>query len=129
MVADLFHCGHIEFLRQVSALGDHVLIGIHADEVVEGYKRKTILTMEERICCVTACRYVNEVIPNAPLRIDSQLIEKYDIGLVVHGDDMPDEQLAYFYEIPISLGIFRTVPYTKGISTTEIISRCQGAMQ
>ena len=25
MVADLFHYGHIEFLRQVSALGDYVL--------------------------------------------------------------------------------------------------------
>ena len=119
--------GITSFTWRVSALGDYVLIGIHADDVVEGYKRRTILTMEDRISCVAACRYVNEVIPNAPLHIDSQWIEKYDIDLVVHGDDMSDEQLRYLYEIPIEMGIFRTVPYTKGISTTEIIRRCKEA--
>ena len=127
MVADLFHYGHIEFLRQVSALGDYVLVGIHADDVVEGYKRKTILTMEERISCVAGCRYVDEVVPNAPLQVNAAWIEKNDIELVVHGDDMPDEQLRILYEIPMEMGIFRTVPYTKSISTTEIIRRCKEA--
>ena len=127
MVADLFHYGHIEFLRQVSALGDYVLVGIHADDVVEGYKRKTILTMEERISCVAGCRYVDEVVPNAPLQVNAAWIEKNGIELVVHGDDMPDEQLRILYEIPMEMGIFRTVPYTKSISTTEIIRRCKEA--
>ena len=126
-VADLFHYGHIEFLRQVSALGDYVLVGIHADDVVEGYKRKTILTMEERISCVAGCRYVDEVVPNAPLQVNAAWIEKNGIELVVHGDDMPDEQLRILYEIPMEMGIFRTVPYTKSISTTEIIRRCKEA--
>ena len=127
MVADLLHYGHIEFLRQVSALGDYVLVGIHADDVVEGYKRKTILTMEERISCVAGCRYVDEVVPNAPLQVNAAWIEKNDIELVVHGDDMSDEQLRILYEIPMEMGIFRTVPYTKSISTTEIIRRCKEA--
>ena len=127
MVADLFHYGHIEFLRQVSALGDYVLVGIHADDVVEGYKRKTILTMEERISCVAGCRYVDEVVPNAPLQVNAAWIEKNGIELVVRGDDMPDEQLRVLYEIPMEMGIFRTVPYTKSISTTEIIRRCKEA--
>lgn len=125
MVADLFHYGHVEFLRQVSALGDYVLIGIHSDDVVEGYKRKTILTMEERVSCVAGCRYVDEVIPNAPLQVDSQWIEKHDIDLVVHGDDMSEEQLRNLYDVPMGMGIFRTVPYTESISTTEIIRRCK----
>ena len=127
MVADLFHYGHVEFLRQVRALGDYVLIGIHADDVVEGYKRKTILTMEERISCVAGCRYVNEVIPDAPLHVDSDWIEKHDIDIVAHGDDMSDDQLRYMYGTPMDKGMFRTVPYTKSISTTEIIQRCKQA--
>ena len=49
MVADLFHYGHVEFLKRVSDLGDYVLIGIHSDNVVESYKRRPIMTMEERI--------------------------------------------------------------------------------
>jgi cytidyltransferase-like protein len=127
MVADLFHYGHVEFLRQVSTLGDYVLIGIHSDDVVESYKRKPILTMKERMSCVAGCRHVDEVVPNAPLQVSSDWIEKNGIELVVHGDDMPEEQLRSLYQIPIDMGILRTVPYTTSISTTEIIRRCKEA--
>lgn len=125
MVADLFHHGHVEFLRQVSNLGDYVLVGINADDVAEAHKRRPVQTMEERIASVASCRYVDEVIPNVPWVFDGTWIEKYDIDLVVHGDDYSDEQRRYFYKVPIEMGIFRTVAYTKGISTTEIIRRCK----
>jgi cytidyltransferase-like protein len=123
MVADLFHYGHIEFLRQVSAMGDYVLVGINADDIAEMHKRRPVQTMEKRIASVLACQYVDEVIPNAPWYFDPAWIEKYDIGLVVHGDDYSDERQRNMYKVPIERGIFRTVPYTKGISTTEIIRR------
>ncbi|MCH7817669.1 MAG: adenylyltransferase/cytidyltransferase family protein [Proteobacteria bacterium] len=123
MVADLFHYGHVEFLQQVSALGDYVMIGINADDVCEAHKRRPIQSMQERIAAVANCQYVNEVIPNAPWIIDPSWIEKYNIDLVVHGDDYSDEKRREIYRIPIDMGIFRTVAYTKGISTTEIIRR------
>ena len=122
-VADLFHYGHMEFLRKARGLGDYLLVGIHSDDVLESYKRKPILTMEERIASVTACRYADEVLPNAPLAVDRAWIEKYDIHLVVHGDDFTQEQMEYYYGVPIKMGIFRTVPYTQAISTSEIIRR------
>ncbi|MDA9982917.1 adenylyltransferase/cytidyltransferase family protein [Gammaproteobacteria bacterium] len=124
MVADLFHYGHVEFLRQVSALGDYVMVGINSDDEAEANKRRPVQTMKERIESVATCRYVDEVIPNAPWVFDPAWIEEYDIDLVVHGDDYSDEQRRYFYKVPIELGIFRTVTYTKSISTTEIIRRC-----
>ncbi len=123
MVADLFHYGHVEFLRQTSALGGYVLVGVNADDVVEAHKRKPIQTMEERMASVKACRYVDEVIPNAPWVFDPTWIAKYNIDLVVHGDDYTDEQRRHIYQVPIEMGILRTVTYTKGISTTEIIRR------
>lgn len=121
MVADLFHYGHIDFLRQVSEMGDYVLIGINDDEVAEFHKRRPIHTMEQRISSVRACKYVDEVIPSAPWKFDPTWIEKYDLSLVVHGDDYSDEKQRDIYKVPIERGIFRTVPYTKGISTTKII--------
>ena len=127
MVADLFHYGHVEFLRQARALGDYLLVGIHSDDVVEANKRKPILSLEERVKSVAGCRWVDEVIPDAPWRIDYPWIEKHGIDLVVHGDDFPQEQLEYFYEVPLELGIFRTIPYSPGISTTDIIRRCKEA--
>ncbi len=127
MVADLFHYGHVEFLKQARALGDYLVVGVCADDVVEVYKNRPILTMEERVVSVAGCRYVDEVIPNAPWRFDPTWIEKYDIHLVVHGDDYTREQQVHYYGVPIEKGIFRTLPYRKGISTTEIIARCQAA--
>ena len=104
-------------------MGDYVLVGINADDVAAVYKRTPVHTMEQRIASVLACQYVDEVIPNAPWLFDPTWIEKYDIGLVVHGDDYSDEKQRDMYKVPIERGIFRTVPYTKGISTTEIIRR------
>jgi cytidyltransferase-like protein len=123
MVADLFHYGHIEFLRQASTLGDYVMIGINADDIAEAHKRRPVQRMEERIVSVAACQYVDQVIPNAPWVFNPTWIEKYGIDLVVHGDDYSDEKQRSMYKVPIERGIFRTVPYTKGISTTEIIGR------
>ena len=124
MVADLFHYGHIAFLKKARALGVYLLVGIHADDVLVSYKKgKPILTMEERVDSVAGCRHVDEVLPNAPFIIDRAWIEKHDIRLVVRGDDFSQDQLEYFYKVPIEMGIFRTVPYTPGISTSEIIRR------
>ena len=121
MVADLFHYGHVEFLRQVSSMGDYVLVGINADDEAEALKRKPVHSMEQRIANVAACEYVDEVIPNARWVFDPSWIEKYNIDLVVHGDDYSDEKKQLIYKVPIEMGIFRSVVYTKGISTTEII--------
>ena len=79
--------------------------------------------MEERAASVAACRYVDEVLLNAPLRVDAEWIARYDIHLVVHGDDFDQEQMEDYYGVPMEMGIFRTVPYTQGISTSEIIRR------
>ncbi len=123
MVADLFHYGHVELLRQARALGDYLLVGVHADELVQAHKRKPILTMEERLACVAGCRHVDEVLPNAPWVTGRDWIEKHDIHLVVHGSDYSQEDLNGTHAVPIEMGILRIVDYTTEISTTEIIRR------
>ena len=125
MVADLFHYGHVEFLKQAHAFGEHLLVGIHSDEAVRANKRNPILSMEERVASVAGCRYADEVVPDAPWIMDAAWIEEHKIDLVLHGDDYSQERSEHIFSVPISMGIFRTVPYTPGISTTEIIRRCK----
>ena len=125
MVADLFHYGHVKFLKQARQFGDYLLVGVHSDKAVEEYKRLPIMTMEERIDTVSSCRYVDEVIPEAPLIVDQEWIKDHDIDLVVHGDDFSAHMEQLCYRAPIDMGIFRIVSYTPGISTTEIIRRCK----
>ena len=127
MVADLFHYGHVNFLKQARQHGDFLLVGVHADEAVMVYKRRPIFSMEERVASVEGCRYVDEVVANAPLTIDRAWIEKHDIDLVLHGDDFSSDLEKLCYTTPMEMGIYRTVSYTEGISTTEIISRIKAA--
>tara|TARA_B100001758_G_scaffold188817_1_gene165714 strand:+ start:324 stop:704 length:381 start_codon:yes stop_codon:yes gene_type:complete len=123
MTADLFHYGHVNFLKNASLVGDQLIVGIHSDKVVEEYKRTPIMTMNERIAVVAAVKYVDEVIPDAPLLIDEKWIKKHDIDMIVHGDDWEISKLQNIYKIPIEMGIFKTVPHTPSISTTDIIKR------
>ena len=125
MVADLFHYGHANFLRQAKQLGDHLIVGIHSDEVVKEYKRTPILTMRERVDTVSSCRYVDEVISDAPLVVDLKWLNTHRIDLVVHGDDFSEHMKQLCYKVPIDLGILRLVSYTSMISTTEIIKRIE----
>jgi cytidyltransferase-like protein len=127
MVADLFHYGHVNFLKQASTHGDFLLVGVHADETVASYKRQPILSMSERIASVEGCRYVDEVVPNAPLEITREWIKSHKIDLIIHGDDVSPEVRNFWYKVPIAMGIYKSVSYTAGISTTELISRIKAA--
>jgi len=122
-VFDLFHLGHASFLEKARTLGDCLIVWVCSDEECTDYKRKPILTIEERVKSVEGCRYADEVISNAPLVPDAKFFDKHKIDIVVHGDDFDKEKLYKYYGAAIDKGIFRTVPYSKGISTTDIVQR------
>jgi len=129
MVADLFHRGHVEFLKSAkkSFKNVYLIVGIHSDSDVASYKRQPIFSMEDRVEIVSACRYVDKVISNAPLKVNEKFLEKWSIDMVVHGDDMCIETLSNFYPGPVAKNKIKTVPYYPSISTTDIINRikCQ----
>ena len=122
IVGDLFHLGHVNLFKKARALGDYLIVGVHADKDVEFYKRKPVLSLKERSEVIKSCRYVDEVVESAPLVITKNFINKYDISYVVHGDDVSDE-VKRQHKIPYDLGIVKYVSYTEGISTTNIIER------
>ena len=123
MVGDLFHFGHVNFLRAARELGSELVVGVNSDADVEVYKRTPVLHLNERAAVIAACRYVDRVIAPCPLQIDHDFLREHEIDLVVHGDDFDESLTDYFYRVPRELWIFRTVPYTKGISTSEILRR------
>src|SRR5690242_19493804 len=130
-VCDLFHYGHVNFFRQARALAQelypdkqvYLIVGLCSDADVESYKRRPIMTIEERVRSVEGCRYVDHVIPCCPLRLDEAFIKEHHIELVIHGNDWSEAMLRDYYAVPMALGIFRTVPYTPLISTTHLMKR------
>lgn len=131
MVGDLFHAGHVRFLEQARALaaeragGDELRLvaGLMGDEAAAAYKRRPVQPLEERAIVVGACRLVDEVVPDAPMPFDDAFLDEHGIDLVVHGDDMSNPDRAYWYGAAIARGIFAVVPYTRTVSTTELIRR------
>lgn len=123
VVGDLFHLGHVALLRTARSMGDKLIVGVHADDDVASYKRSPILTMEERSGVIEACRYVDSIIPAAPLIITHDFLAKHAIDIVVHGDDIDETSLARSYGVPLGLGIMRLVPYSETISSSDIIRR------
>jgi glycerol-3-phosphate cytidylyltransferase len=123
IVGDLFHAGHINFLKKAKAFGDYLIVGVLADDTVEEYKRVPILSLDERVKVIEACKYVDEVVIAPPLRLTEEWIKDHKIDFIVHGDDFNKDLLEDQYGAALRLGIFRTVPYTPGVSTTNIIQR------
>jgi cytidyltransferase-like protein len=123
MVGDLFHQGHVELLKAARAFGDYLLVGVLSDHVVAAYKRQPIMTMSERISVIQACRYVDEVLPDAPDVVTSTFLKTHGIALVIHGSDISEEVIKVVYNDPLQEGKFKTVKRTGEISTTEIINR------
>lgn len=121
MVGDLFHAGHVALLRAARELGDHLVVGVLSDETATGYKRRPIMTLAERVAVIEACRYVDEVIPDAPDRLSREFLDENKLALVVHGDDV--DAGAEVYGAAAETGRLRLVPRSGGISTTDLIAR------
>jgi cytidyltransferase-like protein len=125
MVGDLFHMGHVALLKAAREVGDWLIVGVLSDEVATSYKRRPIMNLAERVAVVKACRYVDEVLPNAPYIVTTEFLDEHDISLVVHGDDISPATLEEVFGPVSAAGRLRLVKYTAGISTTDIIRRVQ----
>jgi len=127
MVADLLHYGHINFIKCIytnyKLNNDKIYVGIHNDETVESYKRKPILTMEERIKVLEGCKYIDMIIPNAPLKITEEYIKLYNINKIFIPNNRTVEDNILMLSNVNTLVDIVTIEYTNKISTTEIINR------
>ena len=121
-VADLFHMGHLNLFKRAKNEGDFLIVGIHSDKTVKSYKRTPIIEQEQRYEIVRACKYVDEVIEDAPLIITQDFMVLHNIDLVIHGDDRGDH-FGIQHGDPLKVGKMKYLPYTKGISTSIIIER------
>ena len=125
IVGDIFHRGHVEFLKKAKNIQNDVIliIGVHSDYDCEIYKRKPISSMDDRITVIQACKYVDEIIPNAPLEITKDFLDDNKIDYVIHGDDWNIFHKTVNYKVPVEMGIMKIVPYYNGVSTSKIIDR------
>ena len=100
------------------------LVGICSDADVSGYKRPPIMSAQERAECALCCRWVDEVVVGCPFVLTADFVDSFQIKHVVHGDDHSAASARKYYGVALDRGIYKTVPYTQGISTSDLIARC-----
>lgn len=82
---DMFHAGHVSVLRQARALGDRLLVGVHADATVRALHgpARPIMCRDERVLSVLACGAVDDVLLDPPWQIDREMITALGLAVVV----------------------------------------------
>jgi glycerol-3-phosphate cytidylyltransferase len=128
-VFDLFHYGHARFLQSANAFG-RVVVAVNTDDFVASYKRRPVMNLWERMEMVRQCRYVWKAIVNFGNEDSRPAILTVHPTYIAHGDDWTGDSyykiMGFDQEWLDDNGIkMLYLPYTKSVSTTDIIGRCQ----
>lgn len=126
-VYDLFHYGHAEMLgraREKFGTTAVIIAGIARDSDCLKYKRQPIMTQDERARSVRTCKFVDEVIENAPWFITQEFLDTNKIDYVCHDKtSYPSGSEPDIYAFVKSIGKFVAIERTPSISTTELVQR------
>jgi glycerol-3-phosphate cytidylyltransferase len=123
---DLFHRGHVNFLRQCKEIGDYVIVSLNTDEFIYRYKGEyPVVSYEDRKEVLLSCKYVDKVIPNSEGEDSKPTILDVNPKFIVIGSDWAKKdyykQMNFTQEWLDENGYMLIyIPYTENVSTTLI---------
>ena len=121
----MFHVGHLNMIHAAKEKCEYLIVGVHGDDVVEEYKHhRPIMNENDRRRIVESIKGVDRAEINR-FRDKLKLWELYQFNVVFIGDDWKGtERWNNFEKVLAQIGVdVIYLPYTKGISTTEIRER------
>lgn len=124
-VFDLFHTGHLNLLERCKELCDILIVGVCDDEYVRTVKQKEpVIIQEDRVRILNALKCVDRAELVDIATTDDKLLaqDKFKFDVLFSGDDWKGSERYNRTEVQFSkIGVsIEYLPYTKGVSTTDI---------
>lgn len=119
-VYDMFHIGHLNLFKRIKENFDKLIVGVHNDEQVITYKQKPIISYKDRLEIVKSCKYVDDVVENAPLIITNQILDQFNADYVIAGREN-EEYLKKYYDVTENR--LHLISRTPDISTSILKSK------
>ena len=118
---DLFHAGHIMMLKEAKTQCDYLIVGLQTDPTIDrpDTKNKPIQSLFERFVQLSACKYVDEIIPYSTEKELMDILLSYPIDVRIIGEEYKDK---HFTGRDLDIEIY----YNKrrhSFSTTELRQR------
>jgi D-beta-D-heptose 7-phosphate kinase/D-beta-D-heptose 1-phosphate adenosyltransferase len=116
---DIIHVGHIRYLKEAKALGDVLVVGLNSDKSVSIIKPARPINPQNQRAEVLSTLEMVDYVALFDEETPYELIKLVKPDVLVKGGDWKKEEI-------IGSDIAketRSLPYIKGISTSEIIEK------
>ena len=123
---DLFHHGHVQFLKKAHQRGEYVIVGLLDDQTVNSYKGGSypILSIVERLRSLVACRYVNAAVAYVPYKLNEKILDYFKPDVVVHGINLSQYFLAKDpYQLARDRGLLEIISSGSTLTSTDLMAR------
>jgi ethanolamine-phosphate cytidylyltransferase len=121
---DMFHAGHISILSKAKKMGDYLIVGVHSDSTVNKSKGSNfpIMNLHERTLSLLGCKFVDDVLIDAPYEVTATMIASLNISTVVKGTSSCSNE-ARRYAVPKEQSIYTVVDSPTDFSLEDIMDR------
>lgn len=85
---DLLHAGHVLMLEEAKSVCEYLIVGLQLDPTIDREnKNKPVQTIVERYIQLSACRYVDEIIPYATEKDLEDILKALPINVRILGEE------------------------------------------
>lgn len=127
---DMFTACHVKTLEKAREYGNYVIAGVYGDMEVNNRRgiNLPIMNLNERVLSCLGCKFVDDVLIEAPFAVTKDMISSLNISIVIVKSNDPyyiDGDGDDPYAIPKSMGITETIISDDNMSVLTIIDRLQ----
>lgn len=123
-VFDMFHRGHLNLIKRAKEQCEYLIVGVVADESVRTNKKvEPVISFEDRLEIVRACKYVDEAVEIPVGYADTQeAYRMYQFDVQFSGSDYRNDpgwlaKKAYLESKGVEMVFF---PYTESVSSSKL---------